>query len=103
MGAEFSHEHAAALCAQLPRESRLARMASPECAWSESEYMLNRIEYGMRVLAWQRTKDAQHDRKRPRPMPTPADEARVRKKLDRTDMREIARKLKIEEVAHGGN
>ncbi|MEG2933533.1 MAG: DUF5361 domain-containing protein [Gordonibacter sp.] len=60
--------------------------------------MLNKIEYLLRHVAWQRTKDAARGINRPKPCPTPAEEAALRKKLERTDMADIARKLNIEGV-----
>lgn len=103
MGVSYSYIHAAALCAQLPRESRLARVSAPECEWSEAEYILHKIEYSLRVIAWQNTKDARKGRRCPKPLPTPAEEVRLRQKLERTNMADIAKKLKTKEVSHGGN
>lgn len=81
----------------------MARISAPECQWSDTDYLLNRIEYVTRVLAWQRSADAKHGRNKPKPQPTPADEARMKRKLERTDMAEIARKLNLKEVNHAGN
>ena len=55
MGTDFTATHAAALAAQLPPTSRLARAEHPELEWDEGTYILSHIEHTLRVIAWQRT------------------------------------------------
>lgn len=43
----------------MPDESRLKRKLSPANEWSWNEILLNKIEYCLRILAWQNSKDAQ--------------------------------------------
>lgn len=95
-GREYGMLHAAALAAQLPRESRCVRLENPEKEWSDGLYMLHSAEHTLRVLAWQQTEDAAKKRNFPKPLPTPADMARVQRRLERTDVDRINRILGIE-------
>jgi len=95
MGTDYSVAHAAALAAHLPRESACVRAVAPEAAWDDATYLLAAIEYDLRVLAWQNSKDGAKGRNKPRPVQTPADVARVRDKLDGTDLAEVAAALGI--------
>lgn len=54
--------HYAVLARQLPPSSRICGGVGTETA------LLNAIEYNTRVLCWQKTKDAQHGRKKPKPI-----------------------------------
>lgn len=85
MGDEYSHLHAAALCSQLPASSRVAAAQAPELSWSSAEYLLSSISDGINWLVWSRTKDAEKGRNRPERNPTPADRARIKRRLDATD------------------
>ena len=96
MGVDFSMLHAADLAAQLPHDSRTFRAENTELEWTDRDYMLWSIEYSLRVLRWQPTKDGQKDRNKPRPLPTPADRARVEEKVSATDLNYIAEQLNIE-------
>lgn len=42
----------ATLAAQLPDDSRVAKKANPENAWSVSDYLLRQVEYSVRLLMW---------------------------------------------------
>lgn len=95
-GREYGMLHAAALAAQLPRESRCVRLENPEKEWGDGLYMLHAAEHALRVLAWQQTEDAAKKRNFPKPLPTPADRARVQRRLERTDVDRINRILGIE-------
>jgi hypothetical protein len=96
MGCDYSVAHAVSLCAALPRDSSTVRAEHPEAAWSDETYLLSAIEYDLRILIWQRTKDGQKGRNQPKPMQTPADVARVADKLASTDMEGIAAALGID-------
>lgn len=95
MGAAFTRLHAAALCVQLPRESRLVRAMEPAAAWGDSEYIAHAMEHTLRVIAWQNGGGRKPDF--PRPLPTPEDRARVSKKLERTNVERVNRVLGIVE------
>lgn len=96
MGTDYSMLHAADLAVQLPRDSRTFRAGNRELEWTDRDYMLWSIEYSLRVLRWQPTKDGQKGRNKPKPLPTPRDRARVESKISATDMSLIAEQLNIE-------
>lgn len=93
MGVDYSVSHAADLAAMLPHDSRSFVAERPDLEWTNTEWLLWSIEYSLRVLRWQPTKDGQADRNRPKPLPTPADRARIQAKVDATDMDYIAEQL----------
>lgn len=72
------------LWTELPPESRCARRADPDSAWGDEEYLLRSIDYSLKVLAWQRTKDGQRGRNAPAPCPTPGETARRRGAAERS-------------------
>ena len=91
MGGGYSVEHAAALCAQLPSESRCARADDPSNEWSYVGYLLARIEYDLQCIALKGVKRA-----KPRMVRTPIDSARAKRMSERTkDPDEIADALGI--------
>lgn len=94
MGAAYTPAHAAALAAQLPRESRCFRAEAPACEWGDAEYLLASIEYSCRALAWAKTKDAQRGRNVPKPLQTPAERARVASRIEHTDFEFVKNALK---------
>lgn len=65
----------ALLWSALPRESRCARRLAPSGEWGQAEYLLWQVEYDLRVLAWQNTRDGKRGRNRPRPLQTPGERA----------------------------
>lgn len=89
---------AAALCAQLPPASRVARAEEPANEWDQTDYLLHSIEYSLRVLVWQNSEDGRKGRRRPKPIPTPAETASVRKRLEKTDIAAINAALGYGEV-----
>lgn len=91
MGLQFSAVHAAALCAQLPRESRVSRANNKANEWGSTEYLLARIEYDLQAVLMRGTKYE------PRMMRTPADEERVDRMRARADKDKIADLLGIPE------
>lgn len=97
MGVEYTHAHAAALCACLPPDSAVTRAQNPAALWSDATYLLSAIEYDLRVLAWQNTKDGSKGIRPPRRMQTPADVARVARKMERTDVASVAEILGLGE------
>ena len=93
---EIGELRTADLAAQLPSDSRSFRAIRPELMWTDRDYMLWSIEFSLRVLRWQPTKDGQANRNKPRPLPTPADRARIVDKIEATDMKAIADALGID-------
>lgn len=85
MGEDFSHSHAASLMLQLPSSSRVSRKLNPDNEWDDATYLLSAIEYDLRILIWQKTKDAQRNRNRPKPNATPHDLAEKRKRAEGFD------------------
>lgn len=85
MGEEFSHAHAASLMLQLPSTSRISKRFNPDNEWDDATYLLAAIEYDLRILIWQNTKDAQRNRNKPKPNVTPHDLAEKRKRAERFD------------------
>ena len=96
LGTAYTYRHAADLAACLPRESSTIRAESPALEWTEQEYMLWSIEYSLRVLRWQNTEDGRKGRNKPEKIPTPMEIAKVREKVEATDMQHIADVLGIE-------
>lgn len=67
---------------QLPADSRTARLAEPDLAWGDAERLLHMMEYHLRVLVWQRSKDGGKGRNRPKPLKTPMERAKNRRAAD---------------------
>lgn len=76
---------AAILCEQLPRDSRTKRALSPALAWSDESYLLSRIEYTLRVIAWMFSEDGSNGVNRPEPIDTPATIAARTSSAEATD------------------
>ena len=79
---------------QLPSDSRMARLGQPDLAWGDAERLLHMMEYHLRVLVWQRSKDGSKDRNRPKPLQTPAERIRNRAAADSA----LAHKAEIDKV-----
>lgn len=92
MGAAYTASHAAALCAQLPSESRVARARGD--GWSESERLLALIRQSVDVVWWQNTKDGRKKGAKP-PEVVKSPNARRRTEYTRADMDGIAEALGI--------
>lgn len=59
------------LVAHLPQGCALWRAAGGSMAWSQEVHMLAAVEYRLRVLAWQQTKDGSKGRNAPEPLSPP--------------------------------
>lgn len=59
------------------------RLAAPDAAWTDAEWLLRSIEFQLRVVAWRQTKDGQRGRHQPRPLDTPGQVADARARRDR--------------------
>ena len=82
------------LWSQLPSDSRTARAECPDLVWGDAERLLWSVEYSLRVIAWQRTKDGSKGRNRPKPLQTPMERARNRRNRDEA----IANKEEIDRI-----
>lgn len=60
--------HLAALCAQLPRESRMVRTLAPAGSHSDELLMLRRMELNQRRWHWANTKAAEGGKDEPQPV-----------------------------------
>lgn len=95
MGNGYTYQHAAVLVSQLPIGSRVLSKMDPRASWTQSDYLLSLIEYDLRVLAWQKTKDAEHGRNKPKPPLEPKREQEPYK-VTRSQMEKVAKALNIE-------
>ena len=68
MGDSFSIPHAASLCIELPRESRTLKALGVSKGLSEESEILSLIEYWCHVAVWQKTKDGEKGRNKPKPI-----------------------------------
>lgn len=96
MGRAYSFLHAAALAVQLPRESRIARIEDEAAGWTDADEMMRMMEHELRTLVWQQTKDGAKGRNAPRPLPSPVEQAKTRRRVERTDIESINRILGYE-------
>ena len=85
MGSEYSYIHAATLLTQLPKTSRIASKRNPDNEWDEQTRILAHLEYDVRRLAWSMTKDAQHRRNEPKPLPSPSERQAARRRIEGSD------------------
>lgn len=72
----------ALLWAQLPAESRTARMQAPTLEWQTGDYLLWQIEFQLRYLIWALTYDKKHPTPKPRAIQTPGQLADAKRKRD---------------------
>ena len=72
----------ALLWAQLPAESRTARMQAPTLEWQTGDYLLWQIEFQLRTLIWALTYDKKHPTPKPRAIQTPGQLADAQRKRD---------------------
>lgn len=100
MGEGFSYAHAASLMRQLPSCSRVSKALNPDNEWDDATYMLALIEYDLRVLIWQNTKDAQKGRNQPKPNKTPHEITEQRKRAEGFD-KDFIDKILGKEVGDG--
>ena len=106
MGRDHSVMHYATCAAQLPLGSRTMSALNPDASWGWTERLLSLIEYDLRVVAWQRTKDAQEGANRPKPPIEPGG-VRTEPAVTREYMQAVADALGIavdldEGVDYGG-
>lgn len=66
LGSSLSVLHAAALCAELPSNSRIIKAINPKAAWDEEKRLLALIEYWVHLNVWAKSKDAKSKRNKPK-------------------------------------
>ena len=93
MGVDYSHAHAAILLSQLPADSRLLRAEDVDFEWSQETYFLAQIEYDLRILIWQKSKDGQRGRNKPQPPTLPREERSKRRRTENFDKSLVDRVL----------
>lgn len=77
----FTWSDLRAVVKHLPATSAYWRTREPEKArWGISEYLLAIIADSLRWLVWAKTKDAKHNRKKPKPIPRPGDDEKKQSK-----------------------
>ena len=69
-------------CGRRCRARAGARRLATDCEWGPAEHLLRQVEYDLRVLCWQNTKDGQRGRNRPQPLQTPSERAGNRRRAD---------------------
>lgn len=75
MGRDFSTLHAAALVSQLPEGARVRLAYAPDAAWTSERSLLAAIVNDLNWLVWAQTKDAKHNRNKPKPIGPQRDNA----------------------------
>ena len=101
MGTHYSRRHAAVLMEQFPPTAGRLAPRAPMPSGARRTTCFGASAHTLRVIAWQSTEDGAKGRRQPKPLPTPADRARVERKLQATDLDFINRKLGFTEVADG--
>ena len=64
----------------LPEQSRTARRRLPELRWSQTDYLLWRVEHQLRLLSWGLSDAKKRSPEAPRPISTPAQLADARRR-----------------------
>lgn len=64
----------------LPEQSRTAKRQSPELQWSQTDYLLWRVEHQLRVLSWMLSDEKKRPKKPPQALKTPGQLAEATKK-----------------------
>lgn len=107
MGITFSFDDAYLLAQFAEPGTPLAQALNPEAMWTRTDYMLQSIEYSLRWLAWTKTEDAQKRRNKPKPIPTPAEQAKPKELegMSKSELRALlsAKRSPVETVVHGGS
>lgn len=75
MGRDYSPLHAASLLTQLPEGSRVRLAYAPDSAWTSDRALLAAMVNDLNWLVWSKTKDARHNRNRPKPIGPSRDNA----------------------------
>ena len=85
MGADYTVAHASVLAAQLPPESRCVIKGAAKTVWSESRYVLERLDYHLEHLIWMLSEDGHKKINQPKPHETPQDLDRLEAQLQETE------------------
>lgn len=68
MGRDYTTLHAASLLAQLPEGARVKLAYAPDAVWTSDRALLAAMVNDLNWLVWSKTKDARHNRNRPKPI-----------------------------------
>lgn len=87
----FTLTEVADFALNLPHDSAVARTLDPDWAVTVETRLLQAVEHGIRVLAWQSTKDAalRHPQNYPERHPVTLEEAKARKPTTEYDVSTI--------------
>jgi hypothetical protein len=85
VGRGIDPARAVELVEMLPAGSRYGAAVNPESEWSDAEYLAASMEYSLRVLAWQQTKDGAKGRNQPKRVKLPGEES-TEDKVEGTDI-----------------
>lgn len=104
MGTDYTVSHAVALACNLPSDSATLRAIYPRNGWTQTEYLLHAIEFDLRVISWQLSKDGKKKKNKPKPLETPEELEKVKRKAANTNFEFIAKSLGLTKgVDDGGN
>lgn len=85
-GRSVTWRRAASLAVMLPQGCRVFSAIDPEAEWTTQHWLLSRIEHGISLLLWAKTKDGQKGVNVPKMLsPNPA-----RPRFDKADQAEVA-------------
>lgn len=84
MGRDYTTLHAAALCVQLPEGARTWRAYDPEALWTTDRALAAGCLNALNLLVWSKSKDAQRNRNRPKPVGPDARAGRVHRGMAMT-------------------
>lgn len=84
----------AVLWDMLPETSRTARRQRPELRWSQTDYLLWRIEHQLRLISWGMSDAKKRSPQEPRPLKTPAQLAEAERHKERA----LANKEEIDRI-----
>ena len=93
---DYGALEAAALAANLPRESACMRALDRRCAWGDEAYMLWSIEYMLRLLLYSMSEDRRNGADRPEPLPNPISQIRYEAMAASADFQGVADALGID-------
>lgn len=84
----------ALLWGMLPEQSRTARRQLPELRWTQTDYLLWRIEHQLRLLSWGMSDKKRRSAEEPKPINTPSQLAEARRRADSA----LANRAEVDEI-----
>lgn len=94
-GVSISLRRAAALAAQLPKQSRCLAYEDPDFTWDDLTYFVSNIEYLLRIQNYSYSKDAKYGTHKPKPNLKPSERKSYEEKIAKATPEETALKLGI--------